>query len=94
VHDVQMMKHLLDTPETDIDRWLQGLDILYKLNPQPRFVIPGHGMPSEDLLRKRVFIFPLRRQCPIAMHPAVPFFHYRRNGSGYSRPAQPVKTSC
>ena len=39
----------LDSPETDIDRWLQGLDTLYKLQPQPRFVIPGHGKPSEDL---------------------------------------------
>jgi glyoxylase-like metal-dependent hydrolase (beta-lactamase superfamily II) len=39
----------LDSPETDIDRWLKGLDYLYNLQPQPRFVIPGHGAPSEDL---------------------------------------------
>jgi glyoxylase-like metal-dependent hydrolase (beta-lactamase superfamily II) len=39
----------LDSPETDINRWLQGLDTLYNLQPQPRFVIPGHGKPSEDL---------------------------------------------
>ena len=39
----------LDSPETDIDRWLQGLDYLYNLQPQPRFVIPGHGAPSDDL---------------------------------------------
>lgn len=36
----------LDSPETDINRWLQGLDYLYNLQPQPRFVIPGHGTPS------------------------------------------------
>lgn len=39
----------LDSPETDIDRWLQGLDYLSALQPQPRFVIPGHGTPSDDL---------------------------------------------
>jgi glyoxylase-like metal-dependent hydrolase (beta-lactamase superfamily II) len=39
----------LDSPQTDIERWLQGLDYLYNLQPQPRFVIPGHGAPSEDL---------------------------------------------
>jgi glyoxylase-like metal-dependent hydrolase (beta-lactamase superfamily II) len=39
----------LDSPETDIDRWLQGLDYLSELQPQPRFVIPGHGAPSEDV---------------------------------------------
>jgi len=43
----------LDSPETDIDRWLQGLDYLSGLQPQPRFVIPGHGAPSEDV-RKAV----------------------------------------
>jgi len=39
----------LDSPETDIDRWLQGLDYLSSLRPQPRFVIPGHGSPSDNL---------------------------------------------
>lgn len=39
----------LDSPETDIDRWLQGLDYLSSLQPQPRFVIPGHGGPSDNL---------------------------------------------
>ena len=39
----------LDSPETDIDQWLQGLDYLSALQPQPRFVIPGHGAPSDDL---------------------------------------------
>jgi glyoxylase-like metal-dependent hydrolase (beta-lactamase superfamily II) len=39
----------LDSPETDIDRWLQGLDYLSALQPQPRYVIPGHGTPSDNL---------------------------------------------
>jgi glyoxylase-like metal-dependent hydrolase (beta-lactamase superfamily II) len=39
----------LDSPETDIDQWLQGLDYLTGLQPPPRFVIPGHGIPSEDV---------------------------------------------
>jgi glyoxylase-like metal-dependent hydrolase (beta-lactamase superfamily II) len=39
----------LDSPETDIERWLDGLDALSALAPQPRYVIPGHGTPSEDL---------------------------------------------
>ena len=39
----------LDSPETDIDRWLKGLDSLSSLQPQPRFVIPGHGGLSENL---------------------------------------------
>jgi glyoxylase-like metal-dependent hydrolase (beta-lactamase superfamily II) len=39
----------LDSPETDIDHWLQGLDYLTSLQPQPRYVIPGHGTTSEDV---------------------------------------------
>jgi glyoxylase-like metal-dependent hydrolase (beta-lactamase superfamily II) len=39
----------LDSPETDVDHWLQGLDYLSALQPRPRFVIPGHGTPSDDL---------------------------------------------
>ena len=39
----------LDSPHTDIDRWLQGLDALQVLDPVSRFVIPGHGQPSRDV---------------------------------------------
>jgi glyoxylase-like metal-dependent hydrolase (beta-lactamase superfamily II) len=39
----------LDSPETNIDRWLEGLAYLSDLQPSPRFVIPGHGAPSEDV---------------------------------------------
>jgi glyoxylase-like metal-dependent hydrolase (beta-lactamase superfamily II) len=39
----------LDSPETDIDHWLQGLDYLLALDPQPDFIIPGHGTASRDM---------------------------------------------
>jgi glyoxylase-like metal-dependent hydrolase (beta-lactamase superfamily II) len=39
----------LDSPETDIDHWLQGLDYLLKLDPQPRTIVPGHGLASGDM---------------------------------------------
>lgn len=34
---------------TNTERWLRGLDYLSNLQPSPRFVIPGHGKPSEDV---------------------------------------------
>ncbi len=39
----------LDSPQTDIDHWLEGLDNLVVLQPPPEFVIPGHGTPSADV---------------------------------------------
>jgi glyoxylase-like metal-dependent hydrolase (beta-lactamase superfamily II) len=39
----------LDSPETDIKHWLEGLDYLTSLKPQPRYVIPGHGEPSDNV---------------------------------------------
>lgn len=39
----------MDSPETDTKRWLRGLEYLADLNPPPRFVIPGHGTPSENV---------------------------------------------
>lgn len=39
----------LDSPETDIQRWLRGLRYLTELTPQPVYVIPGHGKPSEKV---------------------------------------------
>ena len=39
----------LDSPETDISHWLEGLDYLTRLKPQPRYVIPGHGVPSDNV---------------------------------------------
>lgn len=39
----------LDSPETSVDNWLQGLNYLTSLDPSPNFVIPGHGTPSQDV---------------------------------------------
>lgn len=39
----------LDSPETDTKHWLQGLKYLTELKPQPRYVIPGHGEPSDNV---------------------------------------------
>jgi glyoxylase-like metal-dependent hydrolase (beta-lactamase superfamily II) len=39
----------LDSPETDVRHWLEGLDYLTRLKPQPRYVIPGHGAPSDNV---------------------------------------------
>jgi len=39
----------LDSPATDTRHWLQGLEYLTTLKPRPRFVIPGHGQPSEKV---------------------------------------------
>ena len=39
----------LDSPETDIDHWLAGLDYLVALQPPPDFVIPGHVTLSADV---------------------------------------------
>ena len=39
----------LDSPETDITRWLQGLDYLTKIEPAPHYVIPGHGQLSTNV---------------------------------------------
>ena len=39
----------LDSPETDINNWLEGLDYLVGMQPRPGYVIPGHGTPSADV---------------------------------------------
>ena len=39
----------IDSPETDTRNWLAGLQQLLELDPQPRFVIPGHGDISHDM---------------------------------------------
>lgn len=41
----------LDSPDTDIERWLEGLAYLENLDPTPRFIIPGHGDASDDVHR-------------------------------------------
>ncbi|MCO6412436.1 MAG: MBL fold metallo-hydrolase [Thiogranum sp.] len=39
----------LDSPETDTRHWLEALRQLAQLDPQPRFVINGHGEPSDAI---------------------------------------------
>lgn len=39
----------LDSPDTDVERWLEGLAYLDKMTPTPRFIIPGHGAASDDV---------------------------------------------
>lgn len=39
----------LDSPQTDTRHWLDELDKLTAMRPQPRFIIPGHGEPSTDV---------------------------------------------
>lgn len=39
----------LDSPETDVTRWLAGLEYLTTLDPKPAYVIPGHGEPSDNV---------------------------------------------
>jgi glyoxylase-like metal-dependent hydrolase (beta-lactamase superfamily II) len=39
----------LDSPQTDTRHWLAELDALTAMHPQPRFIIPGHGEPSDDV---------------------------------------------
>ena len=41
----------LDSPETDVRHWLQGLDVLLQLSPPPRFIIPGHGDGDTDVAK-------------------------------------------
>jgi glyoxylase-like metal-dependent hydrolase (beta-lactamase superfamily II) len=67
----------MDSPETDIDRWLQGLDYLSSLQPPPRFVIPGHGRPSDNLQQAialtRDYIAYVRTAMRSAVADFVPF---------------------
>ncbi len=39
----------LDSPETDTRHWLEGLEKLTRLDPPPSFVIPGHGVPADNV---------------------------------------------
>ncbi|MFO7603670.1 MAG: MBL fold metallo-hydrolase [Gammaproteobacteria bacterium] len=41
----------LDSPETDVRHWLEGLAYLTQLQPRPRFIIPGHGEGEADVTR-------------------------------------------
>jgi glyoxylase-like metal-dependent hydrolase (beta-lactamase superfamily II) len=67
----------LDSPETESNHWLQGLEHLANLEPQPRFVIPGHGSPSDDVREAigntRDYITYVRNAMRKAVDDFVPF---------------------
>jgi glyoxylase-like metal-dependent hydrolase (beta-lactamase superfamily II) len=67
----------LDSPETDVDQWLAGLDYLAALQPAPRYVIPGHGEPSGDVAEAmaatRDYIHFVRNAMRSAVADFVPF---------------------
>ena len=73
----------LDSPETDIKRWLEGLDYIAGLKDQVRYVIPGHGLMSEDAQQvvkaTRDYIVYVRQAMAAAVRDLVPFDEAYRN---------------
>lgn len=73
----------LDSPETDINRWLQGLDTIAGLKGQVKYVIPGHGEMSEDaqqaVTATRDYILYVRKAMAEATRNFVPFDEAYRN---------------
>jgi len=73
----------LDSPETDIDRWLAGLDYIAGLKGQVRTIIPGHGTLSEDagqvVEATRDYILYVRTAMARAVQDFVPFDEAYRN---------------
>ena len=67
----------LDSPQTDIAQWLDGLGYLAKLQPPPDYVIPGHGAPSGDvreaMVATRNYIIYVRDAMRKAVADFVPF---------------------
>jgi len=45
----------LDSPETDVQNWIKGLDYLTKIKPEPTFIIHGHGDAEIDVVRSLAF---------------------------------------
>lgn len=67
----------LDSPETDTRRWLAGLDTIAALKDQVRYVIPGHGVLSNDAQQAvqatRDYILFVRKAMADAARDLVPF---------------------
>jgi glyoxylase-like metal-dependent hydrolase (beta-lactamase superfamily II) len=67
----------LDSPETDVGRWLEGMEYLAGLEPEPSFVIPGHGDLSDNVIEAvsatRDYIEYLREAMRGAVADFVPF---------------------
>ena len=73
----------LDSPETDIERWLAGLDYIAGLKNQVRYIIPGHGALSNDagqvVAATRDYILYVRAAMARAVRDFVPFDEAYRN---------------
>ena len=67
----------LDSPETDVDRWLAGLDYIAGLKGQVRHIVPGHGALSADagqvVEATREYILYVRAAMAAAARDFVPF---------------------
>jgi glyoxylase-like metal-dependent hydrolase (beta-lactamase superfamily II) len=67
----------LDSPQTDIDRWLEGLAYIANLKDGLGYIIPGHGEASEDaqqaVLTTRDYILHVRKAMAAAVSDFTPF---------------------
>lgn len=67
----------LDSPAVDTANWLRGLDALLAMQPQPGFVIPGHGPASAALAQRlrftQTYIEYLRSAMGAAANELIPF---------------------
>ncbi|MDZ7753416.1 MAG: MBL fold metallo-hydrolase [Gammaproteobacteria bacterium] len=67
----------LDSPETDIDQWLAGLDYIAGLGDEVRYIIPGHGgasqNPQQAVAATRDYITYVRHAMAAAVQDFVPF---------------------
>lgn len=73
----------LDSPETDITSWLQGLEYIAGLEDQVRYIIPGHGTLSANARQvveaTRDYILYVREAMARAVRDFVPFDEAYRN---------------
>lgn len=67
----------LDSPDTDTEHWLEGLDYIAGLKGQLRYIIPGHGELGKDaqqaVTATRDYILYLREVMAAAVRDLVPF---------------------
>jgi glyoxylase-like metal-dependent hydrolase (beta-lactamase superfamily II) len=73
----------LDSPETDITRWLEGLEYIAGLEDDVRYIIPGHGTLSANARQvveaTRDYILYVREGMARAVRDFVPFDEAYRN---------------
>jgi glyoxylase-like metal-dependent hydrolase (beta-lactamase superfamily II) len=73
----------LDSPETDITRWLEGLEYIAGLEDHVRYIIPGHGTLSANARQvveaTRDYILYVREAMARAVRDFIPFDEAYRN---------------